>query len=527
MFKLQSLLESDLSLDSGKHLERQFIRVGLLLFLIFTAICYWSIPSLAYQEWDSIVYAAYVENKPLPMDWGNHPLVHHIQSIVYRIASSLGYQGRALTLLQILNTLATAASVTVFYFILVRRMSFSIIQAAGWAAFFGSAYSIISFAGTGDVYSISLLLLLIAWNSMLLAYARPDSTHLIIAGVLIGVAGMAHQFNAILLGASVCVGLFYHSPKAIAVLAGVMLSTLVLGYGFLGYLSTNSLAYDVLVDWGKGYVGDPSYGRFFSSEGLRLAIDSGSQSLIRASADSGLGPLRMLLFGIVGFVLMSLPFQRRLRSSEYIQIGLYCVFPALVGLLLIIWWEPMLEGKWWILFAPFPMALLAFGIPNNKWLKLFPASLAISILFVNQLNGLRHEYKPDLVFEKSLQTWIDNTSHEDVLYESTKYTEYLLFWADRPHTISVSLLFYGVDTNNPYRPLREAIQGAWDRGASVFYSEGLNSYYTDDRLAVVGASIKGLESFFGSYRREGPVFEYQETANGPMKQVFRLVPSTQ
>jgi len=510
--------------DLRQHPERRFKLIGFSLFLLFTVICYWSMPSLIYQEWDSIANAGAVENYPLPLEWGNHPLVHLIQSIVYRVAINVGYDGRALTLLQIINTLATGASIAVFFVILVRRMGLDIKQAAGWAAFLGSGYSILSFAGTAEIYSVSLLLMLLAWSSMLFAFTRPEPSHLIIAGVLIGLAGLAHQFGAILLGAGVVAGFFYQLRKAM-IIGGVMVATLVLGYGLLGYLATSSLDPHELLSWIRGYVGESIYGRSFSLEGLHLAKYSGTRSLIRG-AETDLYLLRMLLLGIIVLIFLSLPFQRRLWASDYIRTGIYCMLPILIGLPLIIWWEPGLEGKFWLLLAPFFTTLLALGVPDIKrWAWFVPASLAVSVLFINQLSGLQDEHKPDQVFEASLQTWIDHSSRSDVLYESKMFTEYLMFLGDRPRTISAGSLFDGYnDINNPYRPLQQAIEDAWARGASVLYTEGINDYYDDHLLAKVGASRDGLDAFFRSYRREGPVFEYRETVNGPVKRVFRLLP---
>jgi len=519
------MLERVQLLGSKKDPERQFKVVGFSLFLLFAAICYWSMPSLAYQEWDSLVYAHAVENDPLPLGWGNHPLGNLIQSFIYRVALYLGYDGRALILLQIFNTLVTAASIAVFYVILVRRIEINIIPAVGWAAFFGSGYSMLSFAGTAEIYSIALLLLLIAWNSLLLALSRPESSRLFIAGLLIGLAGLSHQFSAILLAAGVLAACFYQTRRTIVLLGCTIFATLLIGYGLLGYLDTGSFALDGLYAWIKGYVGEPSYGRSLTLEGMQLAMTSGTQSVIK-SAVSGLSPVRILVLGIIVFIFIALPFQRRLWTSRNIKIVIYCALPALIGLPLIIWWDPVLEGKFWLLIAPFFIALLTLSLPSNKrWARFIPVSLAVFTLFVNQLNGLRFEHMPDRVFEASLQAWIDNSSRSDVLYESNNYTAHLLYWGDRPRTTSAGALFYGNDDlNNPYRPLERVIEDAWARGASVLYTEGLNDYLDDDRLAVVGASREGLNAFFRSYHHEGPVFEYQEYSGGPVKQVFRLVP---
>jgi hypothetical protein len=124
-----------------------------------------------------------------------------------------------------------------------------------------------------------------------------------------------------------------------------------------------------------------------------------------------------------------------------------------------------------------------------------------------------------------LQAWIAHSSPEDAIYESNRFTQHLLYWADRPHTTSAHVIIYdSEDVQNPYAPLEVIIADAWNRGASMLYTDGINDYYDDERLALFGASQQGIDDFFNSYRLEGPVFEYRENRDGPLKQVFRVLP---
>jgi len=507
------------------HLDSRYKLTGLLLFSLFTLICYWSIPSLAYQEWDSIENVYVVETFPFPLEWGNHPLVHIIQSLIYRMVNLLGYSGSVLNLLQLINVVATGASVAMLYVILSRRFNLSLIQSAGWAAFLGSAYSVISFAGTAEIYSIALLLLLLAWNSLLLSYSDAKPRRLIMAGVLIGLAGLAHQFSAILLGASSLVGVLNQTRQSIAILWVAVITTLLLGYGMLGYFAVGALSISDIYDWVRGYIGDTSYGRYLSLEGIQLAIYSSTTSLIRG-ADTYLEPLRVSVLFLISGIFILLVVQFRSLAAPTLFSFAYPTLPVLVGLPFIIWWDPGLVGKWWILIAPFFIVAFSFAIRKHVYWKQFaPICLAMVVLLVNQLGGLRYEHKPDRVFEQALQTWSENTSREDVLYESNVLTEYLLYMYDRPNTISVfSVLSENRSSNDPYRAFEIIFEKAWERGARVYYTAGLNEYY-DERLDEMGVSKQGLDKFFRTYRWDGPVFEYRERANGPVKQVYRLLPA--
>jgi hypothetical protein len=280
-----------------------------------------------------------------------------------------------------------------------------------------------------------------------------------------------------------------------------------------------------LLAWSRGYAGDPTYGRFLSLDALGVAFYSSTQSLVRGELRADLEIWRRLLLGVVGLVLLtSLWLHRRQTPARRPLLGA-TVAPCAAGVLLILWWEPGLQGKFWLILAPLVTAVFAAGLPARGWLAGVPGVLAVTVLTFNQVAGLQIEHRPDIAFEDSLQRWIDHSSRDDVLLESSRFTAHLLFWGDRPGTANVYRLIQASgDPADPYALVRRVIDEAWSRDAQVLFAEGLDGYYSDDRLAVVGTSRAEYAAFFEAFPREGPVFTYQEGTDRPEKQAYRLVP---
>ena len=529
LYKLEVYYEFlvNLIVKTKSKVENQSVKptvVAVCLFCVFLLISYWSIPALIHQEWDSIAYAYYVEYMPFEL-YGNHPLGHLIASSLYRVATYFGYVGRALTILQIANIVFTSIAIAMFFVILVRRFQLCIVAAAGWSAFMGSGYSLLNNAGTADIYAVSLLFLLFALYQMLLVLKKYSLWRASLAGVLIGLAAMAHQFNAVLLGVFIIVVFWRQDKAALLTLSISSLCATVVGYCFLGFLVTGSLEFSDIYDWVKGYGGTPTFGRSIAFDQIGVVANSGIQSFLVGGAPSKVMYLRDLL--LVGIFLLLMVSLYRLIKNDTSNRSVYvaCIVTFVLGVGLILWWDAEIWGKFWILLFPFFTILLVNSLVYGRLTQFYPIILAAGVLTVNQVNALRFQHQPDHVFEAALQSWIVHTNPDDVLYEANLFTGHLSYWGDRPGAVSANvLIYYGDDIEDPYKPLRQIFNDAWVQGYSVWFTDGLNEYYSDERLSYVGASREGLKSFLDTFRREGPVFEYREYKDGPVKQVFRLLP---
>jgi hypothetical protein len=472
--------------------------------------------------------------------WGNHPLGHAVQCGAYLLARRAGYDGRALPVLKIASGTAAAAAVAAFFIVLFTGLGIDRLRAAGWAAVLGSGYGFWRFAGTADVYSLSLFLLIVAWGSIVRTFLQPSTALMAAAGVLAGVATLAHQLNGVLLAAA-AIGLLplvlfkgrgsrrlVVSLTALSIAAG---STVVVGYLLLGSLATGSSSSARIVGWARGYAGDPTYGRFMTLQGLTYAVYAVGETLMRSTSRWPAELLRRM----VGAACIALPFIgalwiRRLPGGSR-TIALSCGLQCLAGWLLIIMWEPGLVGKFWLLTLPAVLVWLEYavqglesrGVHAGGALRAAPLALGAFLLAFNWSLTMRHERRPDQVFEGSLQLWLERSRQDDVLIEAGRFTAHLRFWGARSNVVNLyrSLQNSGSATD-PFAQLRGTIDGALRQGRPVLFAPGLSSYFTEDRLAVVGTNRRDLERFFERYRWDGPLFEYQESAGGPIKPVYRL-----
>ena len=111
-----------------------------------------------------------------------------------------------------------------------------------------------------------------------------------------------------------------------------------------------------------------------------------------------------------------------------------------------------------------------------------------------------------------------------MLIESGGLTPHLLFWERRPGTVTLYRIIQASKLESDrFAALRDVMEQAARQNRAVLFSPGLTGYYSDDRLAIVRVSRQQVLDFFAQYRREGPLFEYQESDGGEVRPVYRLV----
>ncbi len=151
---------------------------------------------------------------------------------------------------------------------------------------------------------------------------------------------------------------------------------------------------------------------------------------------------------------------------------------------------------------------------------------ASSPLVFNFQVALGVERQPDRGFEQGLALWVAHSQPGDLLIENGRLTAHLLFWSDRPHAMNVyRVLQAGARTGDPLGAVRRTIDAAIADRQQVLFAGGLDPYFfTDDILHLVGVTRASLADCFDRYRREGPMFAYQEWPASPPTPVYRLQP---
>jgi hypothetical protein len=543
-----------LTLNAVEHDTRALTRSAvpcLGLFAVFLGLYLAVSPSLAHQHWDSLEYAYACETRGPRAMWGNHPLGHPVQCGVFVLARALGYEGRALPVLKAVNAAAAAAAVGGFALVLAAILGIARWRAAGWALVLGSGYGFWRFAGSADIYSLSLLLLIAAFGAMVWSCDRPSVASSMLAGVLVGLATLSHQLAGViliagavglvpLLRAGVASGNQSMASGSQTVTSGfsrqiwsfllTAAATVMLGYLALGFAATGSSSPARLLGWARGYAGDPTYGRYLNLTGLGYAVWAVGETLMKRTEWWPLELARRILAGLA--ILMPFacaPMIRHVRGRSR-TIARSCALQCAIAWILVLMWEPGLVGKFWLLTLPAAILWLEYASQGaavrftrlRGALRAAPLVLAGLVLAYNAWVAMAAERRPDAVFEQSLSLWIEHSTLDDVLIENGRFTAHLRFWGQRRGVVNLYRTLQNGGTAGPFAELRRTIEEADLDGRQVLFAPGLSSYFTEDRLSIVGTTREELVRFFEGYRWEGPLFEYRESGHGPVKQVFRL-----
>lgn len=527
-------------------------------------------PSLVHQHWDSLAYAHACENDGLSRLWGNHPLGHLIQCSV---ALTAGAGGRALPVMQIVSAIAGGFAIAALWWVLVRVWHWTPARALAWSALVGGMYGVWHYAGTADIYTIALALWIVAWGATGYAIGGgrvfgpgmaappmgdhagsedPSSTVVpgsagagAVAGICWALATLAHQFGGLVLGIGLGVlaigspaSTRTHALKVVARIGATGLVTLLAGYAVLAAIALGTLAPGEVATWMVGYGSDPTYGRFLTAEGAAQALAGAFNTIWRwwpPAPPAPTDPVVLLLAS--GLALLAIGaavaiVQRRdaLLAASAAQV--------IAGATLVTWWEPWWVGKFWLFLLPPLVVCLDASIETLARMGgrgLAPVTqrgvttvaaglLAIVTLVHNGREALAYERRPVEPFEEALARWSATSASDDILIENGRLTAHLLFWVDRPGTLNLYRSLQASGPADPYADLRAQLEAAWAAGRDVWYVPGLGSYYTAERLEMVGTTPAEFEAFFAGFRREGPVFEYREEPDGPVRQVFRLRP---
>jgi hypothetical protein len=519
------------------------LKLSLWSLLALLALYLVTAPSVLHHHWDSLEYAFACETPSVKQVWGNHPLGHVVLCGAFKAATRLGYHGRALFFMSGVNALIGALTVIALAALLI-DLEISRRRAIGWAMVMAGLYGFWLYAATADVYALSLLAMLLAWRALLWAATAPTVRRAAIAGLVIGLAVVAHQFNGILLLVAF-LGLVPFARgsrrptlRALTALAGVSVVVVVAAYGAIGMWTTRSTGLSAIWPWIVGYGADPTYGRSFDLAGLETAYYSATQTLLRYPESRSLYPLRAGLLvllvapAILGLAL--LPFARgRLRPavwSAWSQLG--------VGMPLVVWWAPYHIGKWWLLMLPALAVVQASGAETlaARLARLGPAAarrsdrlidmsiwtLALACLAFTGVLTMRPMQRPNPAFDQAMAQWTTHTKPDDVIIQGD-VTAHLLFWVKRPKALFLyRTVQSGAAKGDPFATLQELITRAHRDGRSVFFVPGTGDLLAVKDLALVGVTRDDLRAFFDRYARSGPVFRFRGAEGREEREVYLL-----
>src|SRR5689334_15651143 len=175
--------------------------VPWMLFIGLISIYLW-FPTRNYY-WDGITFAQTIENAAQfkSLVHPSHLLYNAVGYVFYHVLLAVGFSLRALTALQILNTLLSGVAAVVLFFTL--QSAFRSLYLASWLTLlFGLSATWWKYSTDADAYIISTLFLLIAFR-LILPTAKPRP---VIVAVLYSLSMCFHEL-AIFFGAVIIAGL--------------------------------------------------------------------------------------------------------------------------------------------------------------------------------------------------------------------------------------------------------------------------------------------------------------------------------
>jgi hypothetical protein len=366
-----------------------------------------------------------------------------------------------------------------------------------------------------------------------------------VAGACWALATLTHQFGGLVLGIGLGV-LAIGAPaprrvealKTAVTIAATGLVVLLAGYASLAGLALGTLAPADVSTWIVGYGSDPTYGRFLTTEGAAQALAGAFNTLWRwwpPAPPAPTEPIVLLLAS--GLAVLAVGAAIALVERRDIVLIASAV-QVMAGATLVTWWEPWWVGKFWLFLLPPLVVCLDASLetlvrmvgrglapPTQRRLATTATGLLAGVTLAhNAREAMVFEHRPVEPFEAALAQWSMTSTRDDILIENGRLTAHLLFWVDRPGTLNLYRSLQSSGPGDPFGDLRAQLKDAWSSGRDVWYVPGLGSYYTAERLAMVGTTPAEFEAFFEGFRRDGPIFEYREEPRGPVRQVFRLRP---
>lgn len=515
------------------------IKVGKTHFALFAAFSFSYIlfaPNIFQQDWDSLMYAYWAEVQGIRSIWGNHPLGHVVLNSMYIMFLNLGYQGKALPIFTVLNGIFGGFAVAVF-FSLMKTIKMDHLPALGYAVIFGASYGLWHYSGSADIYSLSVLLLLLAWISLLYEVQVRNVRYIYLSGVLAGLSVLSHQLNAVFPLVAIIIILFprNHRWPRMVTFYSASLVTILTGAILFGILSTSSYSISVIYNWFQGYLGDSIYGNPLSLESIKVSFQTALGTILTPTSGRARF-IRMAIFLLFGGGLLIGSTQVKFLHRDQKIILLSAFLQLLVSWGLIVWFEPWYPKFWMLVSVPGMMVLACCIHAVEKMLVLrfmklwnyaeyysaLPIILGIIFVVFNMRYAILNEYNPDEISQEAMTIWLKHSNPGDMLITAGDLIPQLWFWSNRPNTIHLyHYLVVNKDSTDRFEYLRDQIDQFLCDGSSVILAPAIVDNFGDSFLMWLDLPRDDLRTFFDGYQKES-YFTYMNLS-GEETQVYKLL----
>lgn len=368
------------------HMSHRQITPSIIF--VAVAIIYVAFPTRVYY-WDGIVFAQTIEDAASlspSLVHPNHLIYNFAGYIFYKLLLSLGFNLRAVTALQILNCLLSAACAGVLFSIL-RDTLRSVYLSVCLTLLFAFSATWWKFSTDANAYVPSMLFLLISFYLILPdRKARP-----VIVALTFFVAMAFHQL-AVLMFPVLALGVYLQDGSVstrrrlinVVFFSALAIVLIVTAYGYLFYLASGTFSVARLIRWTASFSPDADTGfnwwsnLQYSLRGQVRLFFGGRFNLLKGITH----PLVVVLMIALATAVIFLIFQlirksRRLLSFRWLR-GLQLMPRQKIVLLLSLVWAAL-----YLLF-------LYFWLPQNTFYRVFYLP-ALVLVFGLVISALRNE----------------------------------------------------------------------------------------------------------------------------------------
>jgi hypothetical protein len=409
----------------------------------------------------------------------------------------------------------------------------------GVAALLGVSFTVWRFAGTADIYSVSLLLLVTAWLAVVREIRVKDASVIWRSGAVAGLAVLAHQMNVLIVPAVLAISWLTDRarfrPRATSFLMGLVFA-LMAGYAATGYLANGTLAPAVLLGWMRGYLGDPEFGHYLQPS----SIGAGFAGALSALAAPGSGRLALVIRLWLVLVLAAclgvgwLGTRREDRVTRIFVVVLVASY--LVDTAAIVWWMPPVDvigNKYWTnALVPLVLAIalswkgLERRLARGRGRRLFIDGLlpisALLLFAINLPSWLIQLHARDYTLATVVDTWAGQSTPDDVLVVPDQAVAQLRYWRGRPNAMFPAEAILGTRAMGSPRTGRSLADEAVCGGRTVLIPASVADYVSADDSGGGEVTRGQVQQFLARHTLRHAAFEYENSIDGRLTQVYRL-----
>ncbi|HJU92728.1 MAG TPA: hypothetical protein VJ656_07345, partial [Pyrinomonadaceae bacterium] len=355
------------------------------LLFVAIAVIYLAFPTRVYY-WDGIVFAQTIEDASSlspSLVHPNHLIYNFAGYIFYKLLDTLGFDLRALTALQILNSLLSAACAGVLFAILSDTLRSNYLSICLTLLFAFSA-TWWKFSTDANAYIPSVLFLLISFY-LILPDRRPRP---LLVGLTFFVAMAFHQLAVVMFPVLALAIYLQVSTKRrvlnVVYFSVVAIVLIVMAYGYLFYLASGTFDLARLIRWTASFSPDADTGFHwwsnlqYSLRGQVRLFFGGRFNLLKGITNPFVVVLMIALASAVVFVIFEL-FRNLGRILNPRWLRELHLIPRQKTVLL-------LSLVWAVLYLVF----LYFWLPQNTFYRLFYLPTFI-LLFGLGISAIRND----------------------------------------------------------------------------------------------------------------------------------------